>query len=537
MRSNHPVSQTEYRLRPGQNLVSTTDLKGRIVHCNPAFVEASGFTREELQGQPHNLIRHPDMPPEAFRDMWATIGQGRPWSGLVKNRRKNGDFYWVQANVTPLMEDDRPVAYTSVRSCPDRAAVERAQALYDGINQRVQQGAPPRVRLQQGRVLHTGLAGCLQTLRQKISSHRELLLFVLPVLLACGVSAATGMPGWGLAVGLSAALGCHLGAKALGDRAVAEPLRFAQRMAAGDLTQRCDSHGSGLIGQLQLALNQLNVNLQSIVGDAREEVEQLEIAIGEIAAGNHDMSTRTESQASSLQETAASMDQITSTVRANAESAQRATQLADSAAEVTHNGLKTVERVSDTMHAISESSGRIAEISQVIDAISFQTNILALNAAVEAARVGEQGRGFAVVAGEVRALANRTAAASKEIKTLIEAARTRIEAGVSEFERAAGAMRDSAAGVSRVSTFVREIDHASSEQLVGISQVNQAVSQLDGLTQQNSAMVEQLSASAQALSARAHVMSESVQVFRTDSRSRSQRDAVQLRREAVALRE
>ena len=160
MRSNHPVSQSEYRLRPGQNLVSTTDLKGRIVHCNPAFVEASGFTREELQGQPHNLIRHPDMPPEAFRDMWATIGQGRPWSGLVKNRRKNGDFYWVQANVTPLMEDDRPVAYTSVRSCPDRAAVERAQALYDGINQRVQQGAPPRVRLQQGRVVHTGLAGC-----------------------------------------------------------------------------------------------------------------------------------------------------------------------------------------------------------------------------------------------------------------------------------------------------------------------------------------------------------------------------------------
>jgi aerotaxis receptor len=535
MRSNLPVSQTEYRLRPGQNLVSTTDLKGRILHCNPAFVEASGFTREELQGQPHNLIRHPDMPPEAFRDMWDTIAQGRPWSGLVKNRRKNGDFYWVQANVTPLMEGDEPVGYTSVRSCPERAAIEQAQALYDAINQDVRQGLAPRVRLARGRVLRTGLAGRLESVGHTLVAHRVALLFVLPVLLTCALSAATGSPAWSLALGLGAALAGHLRVKALWDRAVAEPLRFAQRMAAGDLTQRCDSHGRGLVGQLQLALNQLNVNLQSIVGDAREEVEQIEIAIGEIAAGNHDMSNRTESQASSLQETAASMDQITGTVRANAESAQRAAQLADSATEVTQNGLKTVERVSDTMHAISESSSRIADISQVIDTISFQTNILALNAAVEAARVGEQGRGFAVVAGEVRALAHRTASASKEIKTLIEAARTRIEAGVSEFERAALAMRNSAEGVSRVSTFVREIDHASSEQLVGISQVNQAVSQLDGLTQQNSAMVEQLSASASALSARAHVMAESVQVFRTDGRQRGLRDAVQLRREAATL--
>lgn len=535
MRSNHPVSQTEYRLQPGQNLVSTTDLKGRILHCNPAFIEASGFTREELQGQPHNLIRHPDMPPEAFRDMWATIGQGRPWSGLVKNRRKNGDFYWVQANVTPLMEDDRPVGYTSVRTCPDRTAIERAQALYDAMNQDTQQGIAPRVRLAQGSVLRTGLAGRLQTLGRAAMAHRLGVLFALPVLIAWGVTAGTGAAGWGAALGLIAALGCHVLVKALNDRPVAALLQFAQRMAAGDLTQRCDTHGAGLVGQLQLALNQLNVNLQSVVGDARREVEQMEVAISEIAAGNQDMSNRTESQASSLQETAASMDQITSTVRANAESAQRAARLADSAAEVTGTGLKTVERVSETMHAISESSARIADISQVIDAISFQTNILALNAAVEAARVGEQGRGFGVVASEVRALANRTADASKEIKTLIEAARTRIEAGVAEFEQAAQAMRDSADGVSRVSTFVHEIDHASSEQLAGISQVNQAVSQLDSLTQQNSAMVEQLSASASALSARAQVMAESVQVFRTDGRQRSLRDAVQLRREAAAL--
>jgi len=247
MRSNHPVSQTEYRLRPGQNLVSTTDLKGRILHCNPAFVEASGFTREELQGQPHNMIRHPDMPPEAFRDMWDTISQGRPWSGLVKNRRKNGDFYWVQANVTPLMEDDQPVAYTSVRSCPDRAAVERAQALYDAINQDAQQAMAPRVRLHRGRVLRTGLAGRVQALGQVFATHRPALLFVLPVLLACGLSAATRSPAWSLAAGLVAALACHLRVKTLCDRSVAELLRFAQRMAAGDLTQRSDRTAAGCL--------------------------------------------------------------------------------------------------------------------------------------------------------------------------------------------------------------------------------------------------------------------------------------------------
>ena len=533
MRINHPVSQQEYSLEPGRNLVSTTDLKGRILHCNPAFIEASGFTREELQGQPHNLIRHPDMPEEAFRDMWATIGQGQPWSGLVKNRRKNGDFYWVQANVTPVMDDDRPVAYMSVRSCPERAAVERAAQLYQLMNDEKQRGVPPSLRLAAGQVVFTGVAGRAQAAGKALVAHRLAGLYALVALLAYAVALASGGAWWGLAPALAAALGSYGLGQRLSARPVLDLLRFARRMAAGDLTQRCDVHGSGPVGQLQLALNQLNVNLQAIVGDARVEAEQIEIAIAEIACGNQNMSDRTESQASSLQQAAASMDEITGTVRASAESAQRAATLADNTAQVTNVGLKTVARVSDTMHAISESSARIADISQVIDGISFQTNILALNAAVEAARVGEQGRGFSVVAGEVRALANRTAEASKEIKVLIDAARARIETGVLEFERAAQAMRDSAEGVGRVSEFVREINHASSEQLLGISQVNQAVSQLDGLTQRNSTMVEELSASATTLSARAHVMAQSVQVFRIDSRERALSDAVALRRQAA----
>ncbi|MBX3621987.1 MAG: PAS domain-containing protein [Rhizobacter sp.] len=534
MRTNLPVSQTEYLVTPGRNLVTTTDLKGRILHCNPAMVEASGFSREELQGQPHNIIRHPDMPEEAFRDLWATIAQGLPWSGLVKNRPKNGDFYWVQANVTPVMGDGKPVGYMSVRTCASRDAIAQAERLYHRLNDEHQRGVPASVRLVRGEAVRTGSAGRLQAFARQVLAQRHAAVHVTAGLLTYGLAAAAGGAWWGLVPAAALALGAHALGRHLERRPLHGLLQFAQRMAAGDLTQRCDVKGSGPVADLQASLNQLNVNLQSIVGDARGEAEQIEVAITEIASGNEDMSGRTESQAASLQQAAASMDQITGTVRANAESAQRAAGLAADAAQVTDVGLKTVERVSNTMHEISESSSRIAEISQVIDGISFQTNILALNAAVEAARVGEQGRGFAVVAGEVRALAHRTAEASKEIKVLIEAARTRIESGVTEFEAASRAMRESAQGVGRVSQFVHEISHASNEQLLGISQVNQAVSQLDGITQQNAAMVEELSASASALRQRAHVMTAAVQVFRTDERVMALPDAVQLRREGAA---
>jgi aerotaxis receptor len=288
-------------------------------------------------------------------------------------------------------------------------------------------------------------------------------------------------------------------------------------MAAGDLTQSFEASGQDTLGRLGKALSQLNVNLRSIVRDARNEVLHMRDATREIAAGNQDLSARTESQAASLEETASSMEQITSTVRNSATSARQAAQLASEASAVTQRGSDAINQVTRTMHVISDSSRRIGEIISVIDGIAFQTNILALNAAVEAARAGEQGRGFAVVASEVRSLAQRTTAAAREIKQLIEDSAEKVEAGNRLTEEAQKTMDGALATVKRVTHVIEEISTGASEQLSGISQVNEAVSQMDSITQQNAALVEEIAASAVQLQCQAVAVSESVQVFKLDA--------------------
>jgi aerotaxis receptor len=527
MRLNLPVSDTEYAFPAGETLVSTTDLKGRILYGNPAFIAVSGYAREELLGQPHNLIRHPDMPEEAYRDMWETIARGRPWSAPVKNRRKDGSFYWVMANVTPLMQDDAPVGYMSVRTEPSREVVQAASALY--ATMRAEKAAGRRVHRLQGGQLRIDTWG--GRLRRAAALGLQAQLGLVAGLLA-GSSAAVGGAGVALAAACAIAAG-FIGAALLGRIALAPLsglLDFANRMAAGDLTQRLPPPRDDVIGRFATALNQLNVNLRSIVRDARTEVGHMRDATREIASGNQDLSARTESQTSSLQETASSMEQITGTVRQSADSALQASQLAGEATRVTQQGSDAVEQVTATMQVISESSHRIGEIIQVIEGIAFQTNILALNAAVEAARAGEQGRGFAVVAGEVRALAQRSSTAAREIKQLIDESAAKVEAGNRLTASARATMASALATVRRVSHVIEQISNGAREQLDGISQVNEAVSQIDGITQQNAALVEQIAASAVQLQAQAVTVSETVQVFRLDDNVRPAVDAVALRR-------
>jgi aerotaxis receptor len=524
MRINHPVVDREYTFPAGQTLVSTTDLKGRIQHCNAAFVAVSGYTRDELLGQPHNIVRHPDMPEEAFRDMWATIAGGRPWSAPVKNRRKDGSYYWVMANVTPLMDGERPVGFMSVRTQPERADVEAASALYTLMRQE-QAGGHRLHLLQAAEVITATWTSRLR--RALLPGLRGQLSLVAAALAGAGLTAgsigATGSGLQGLPLLAGAAAVVVLAAAAGGwmlNRMAVAPLDtllgFANRMAAGDLTQRLGERRSGTIGRLGQALNQLNVNLRSIVGDARTEVEHMHEATREIAAGNQNLSQRTESQASSLQQTAASMEQITGTVRMSADSAAAAERLAVEANAITTRSHQAVEQVTQTMHSIRGSSQRIGEIIQVIDGIAFQTNILALNAAVEAARAGEQGRGFAVVASEVRALAGRTTTAAREIKQLIQDSANEVETGNQRTEAARQTLAEALALVRQVGQRVSEINTGSREQLSGISQVNEAVSQMDGLTQQNAAMVEEMAASAAHLQEQAVTLSQAVQVFRLE---------------------
>jgi len=536
MRHNGSVTGQQFDFPEGKTLVSTTDLKGRIVYCNSAFVEVSGYEREELLGQPHNLIRHPDMPEEAFRDMWATIASGQPWSALVVNRRKDGGHYWVRANVTPLMEGSQPKGYMSVRTKPTVQEIEGAQALYRTMRQQELAKAPARQRLQRGQLQPTGWRGRAQVLQTSLSRHAMAAIPLGLAALAYGLGALWGEQWWGNALVLLLALTGY----GLMHKMVMNPVEalvsFANRMAAGDLTQTLGIRRRDSIGDLGRALNQLNVNLQSIVGDARTEVRQMDVAIHEIASGNNDMSGRTESQASSLQQTAASMEEITGTVRTTAEGAQMAAQLAADTSRETEQSSQAVRDMGQTMHSIREASQRIGEIIQVIDGISFQTNILALNAAVEAARAGDAGRGFAVVAAEVRSLAQRTTTAAKEIRGLIDASERTVEIGVKQSDQVSRIIAGTVSNVQRVSQLISEISNASSEQLTGISQVNEAVAQLDSLTQQNAAMVEQLSASAGSLQDRARMLDESVQVFRLDEHQQAQAlpDAVALRRKAKA---
>jgi methyl-accepting chemotaxis protein len=304
-------------------------------------------------------------------------------------------------------------------------------------------------------------------------------------------------------------------------RPVSEAVRIAQTVAAGDLTSQIEVEGNDEASQLLRALKDMNESLVRIVGEVRTSTDTIATASAQIASGNMDLSVRTESQASSLEKTASSMEELTSTVKQNADNARQANQLAVSASEVAVKGGSVVTQVVDTMGSINASSKKIVDIIGVIDGIAFQTNILALNAAVEAARAGEQGRGFAVVASEVRSLAQRSASAAKEIKTLIGDSVDKVDIGAKLVDQAGATMQEIVDSVRRVTDIMSEITAASQEQMSGIEQVNEAVTQMDAGTQQNAALVEEAAAAAQSLRDQAGKLSQVVSVFKLDTNKKS----------------
>jgi len=311
----------------------------------------------------------------------------------------------------------------------------------------------------------------------------------------------------------------------------------ANAVAKGDLTQRIEVRSQDEIGKLMQALKDMNESLSGIVGEVRNTTESITVASQEIAQGNADLSQRTEEQASSLEETASSMEELTSTVRQNAENAKQANQLATNASDVAVKGGKVVGDVVETMASISSSSKKIVDIISVIEGIAFQTNILALNAAVEAARAGEQGRGFAVVAGEVRNLAQRSAAAAKEIKGLIDDSVEKVDSGSRQVDQAGATMNEIVQAVKRVTDIMSEISAASQEQGAGIEQVNQAVVQMDEVTQQNAALVEEAAAAAEAMQGQAEVLMHAVSVFKLEGgRAMTRATAQPVARQAIAQR-
>ena len=321
-----------------------------------------------------------------------------------------------------------------------------------------------------------------------------------------------------IAVTETVAILLAIGAAWLITRSVVRPLtravEVARTVAAGDLTSEIAVSGRDEAAQMMQALKDMNASLLKVVSDVRAGSDGIAVAAREIASGNLELSSRTEQQASALEETASSMEEMTSTVKQNADNAQQANQLAASASEVARKGGQVVARVVDTMGGIDTASRKIVDIIAVIDGIAFQTNILALNAAVEAARAGEQGRGFAVVATEVRALAQRSASAAKEIKQLIDDSVSQVQLGSVLVAEAGSTMDEVVTSVQRVTDIMGEISSASQEQQGGITQINQAVAEMDTVTQQNAALVEEAAGAAGSLQEEAERLARMVAVFK-----------------------
>lgn len=515
MKPNPVVTQREFPIPAGVTLMSSTDLQSHVAYANAAFVQASGFEREELLGQAHHIVRHPDMPREAFADMWATLKAGQSWTALVKNRRKNGDHYWVRANAAPVKRDGKVSGYMSVRTPVSRDEVERAEHLYA----RMREGRLPGRALHRGLVIRTGLLGWMSALQLLPVRWRLRAGFAATALGVLAAGVLGGLAVLPMAAMASVMVLTHWWMERQIARPLAQVLAQAQNVAAGQPADNLHFDRVDEIGLLMRAVNQAGLNLRSLVDDVSDQVSGIHGASAEIATGNVDLSRRTEQTAASLQETASSMEQFSASVKRNAEAAREAAALALAASDVATRGGAAVNEVMTTMDDISASSRKIGDIVGLIDSIAFQTNILALNAAVEAARAGEQGRGFAVVATEVRSLAQRSAGAAREIKALIGSSADKVEAGSRLAETAGRTMAEVVASVRQVTDLVTEISAATSEQDLGISQVSTAVAQLDQATQQNAALVEQSAAAAESLKDRAGSLAEAVNVFRLNSSS------------------
>jgi len=522
MRNNQPVSQHEYPFPDGVTLMSTTDTQSHITYANEAFVQASGFSRDEILGQPHNAVRHPDMPTQAFADMWATLKAGESWTALVKNRRKNGDHYWVRANATPIQRGGAVTGYMSVRTKPEPQEVSAADELY----RRFREGRAGSLAFHKGILVRTGWMGWTTVFKTMPVRWRMRLSAMVTVIVPLLAAMAAGVTGMALGAVAAALLVAAVAGTALLESQVATPLAAilaqAQQVASGQAGRNIQFDRVDEIGMLLRAINQAGLNLRALVDDVGERATSVDTNSTEIAQGSMDLSSRTEEQASALEQTAASMEQLSSTVKQNADNARQGNQLAVSASAVAAKGGEVVGQVVQTMKGINDSSKKIADIISVIDGIAFQTNILALNAAVEAARAGEQGRGFAVVAAEVRSLAGRSADAAKEIKGLISASVERVTQGTALVDQAGATMTEVVSSIRRVADIMGEISAASSEQSTGVAQVGEAVAQMDQATQQNAAMVEQSAAAAESLKEQAQQLVQAVAVFKSGQGSQGQ---------------
>ncbi|CAM4259665.1 PAS domain-containing methyl-accepting chemotaxis protein [Vreelandella rituensis] len=671
MRDNGPVTQTNYPLAPDDVLISKTDTQSHIIYANRRFIEVSGFTYEELKGEPHNLVRHPDMPKAAYKDMWDTLKKGHYWSGLVKNRRKNGDHYWVRANIVPLREGGSIQGYASIRVKPDEEEVRLAEEAYRDIRE-----GGKRYTVSEGKIYRTGLRKHWQRFKPESLAAR-LGATSLVTLLLLGITgigggyiihqqtldkdraelrlAAHALEGsinqgqasllagvdpraelsprlaaeqlrevaqdleqaWGafksdldnrqpnVSTALDARLQRLFGvvmpevarhleanrtdeaqarfsqfiqqdATALLDeldtlqqtlaqwgerrsldvafenqlgsifgliavvggllisltlwrigRYIRVSLRqandFTLQVAAGNLKADLPRASKNEVGQTLRSLNFMRKSLSFLIGEVNQRVGVVRPSINELIENNQAMSGRIEQQASAVQETAASAEEISSTVAHSAENAQLASDASSGNSREVEEAGRIMQTLGQSMQDITQQANNMASIVGTIDSIAFQTNILALNASVEAARAGQHGRGFAVVAQEVRKLASQSADAAQQVQTLIQQTQGSIKEGEKHTVSAENAMGRIREASHRVNDLMGEISAATKEQNQGVGEISQAISEIDRGTQESSSAMQSYNASTQALRQEIFSLSHSTRAFLSEADIQAQK--------------
>lgn len=501
MKKNFPITQIETQFPESASLISTTDTKGRITYCNQDFISVSGFTEAELIGSSHNIVRHPDMPPAAFEDLWATIKAGDSWQGVIKNRCKDGNHYWVEAFASPIVENGQIIGYQSVRSRPSREQVAKAEAIYKQLNDgRLK--TMPKTR---------GLADTSLNLR-------ILMAFVLLIGVNLGGAAVTWL--WpenafwiSLAVSGLVSLFAFI-IWVLLKASVISPLaalvESAKAISGGDLSQPIQVGNFDEIGQLRQAVKTMQARLRTIIGRLVENAGEVAMAVGHLNQANESVNRHMDQQRAETEHAATAMNQMAATVAevsrnvvATADAAQsadkdahRGEQMIQSTLGEIHALVGRIETSVNTVHRLEANGQSIVTIMSVIQGIAEQTNLLALNAAIEAARAGDVGRGFAVVADEVRSLASRTKSATEEIHGLINELGKGIQGTVAvmgEVRHSAEttqkyavdmgeALKNITGSISHISDMANQIATASTEQSQVAEEVNRNMTRIHDLS-------------------------------------------------------
>jgi aerotaxis receptor len=529
MRINQPVTNVETQVPDGQFIYSRTDTKGRIEAANDLFVELSGFSREELVGKPHNLVRHPDMPPAAFADLWKALKAGKPWSGYVKNRRKDGGFYWVHAFASPVRENGQVVGFESVRRRADPAVVAKVEKAYKCIME-----GKGKLTVKDGRVVRTGLLGKLFGMTLRARSMLGLGICVLSMLMLAAIAMDIWQPAntaWSVGaavVGLITAIWLQFGVVG---RACSDLLQLSnaieQSQHDGDLRRVVYIDRGDEIGKIAFTYNAMMANLQAILievrGAASEVLNQSDILAGSSRNVAEGASASSEAAAS----TAAAVEQVTVAANVVDESSGTAAGAAQQTRVESEQGIakatqavdgitalaRTTASTTETIHSLARASSEIGRIAKVIREIADQTNLLALNATIEAARAGEQGRGFAVVAGEVGKLAERTAGATAEISAIISSLHTatleavastdqgnlQAQASVALMQDTLKVLEEIRASASQSMDLVHDIERSTREQCSAATAIASNVDEIAQRAQSASVAVTSIASASDAL--------------------------------------